>query len=106
MAFEQHGSTCATVGVARPTMEPFWMLSPAEREVTRAYIEGETREEIAIRRATTLHTVGAQLRSIYGALRVSGRPSLIRVAAERGCFAPPAEAFQAAGSILASAHTT
>jgi DNA-binding NarL/FixJ family response regulator len=106
MAFEHHGSAWATVGVARPTMEPFWMLSPAEREVTRAFIEGETRGEIATRRATTIHTVGAQLRSIYGTLRASGRPSLIRVAAERGCFAPPADVSRAAGSILALGPAT
>jgi DNA-binding CsgD family transcriptional regulator len=54
-------------------------LTPAERDVARRTIEGQSKGEIARARKTSVHTVTNQLRSIYQKLRISSRPELVRV---------------------------
>jgi DNA-binding NarL/FixJ family response regulator len=62
-------------------------LTRAEQEVARYLIEGNCAKEIALRRATSSHTVTRQLSSIFASLRVSGRCGLIRYAVDVRCFA-------------------
>jgi DNA-binding CsgD family transcriptional regulator len=62
-------------------------LTPAEEEVTRLLVDGDSRWEIAAKRATSAQTVACQLRGIHSKLGVSGRYALIRRGVELGWFA-------------------
>lgn len=54
-------------------------LSSAEQEVMRGVLAGQSNSEIAAARATSVHTVANQLRSIYAKLGISGRVELVRL---------------------------
>jgi DNA-binding NarL/FixJ family response regulator len=84
--FDDDGRPCVALSVPRPITTNLGTLTRAEHEVARALMEGYTRSEIALRRTTSVFTVTRQFSAIFGALRVTGRYSLIRCAAERGCF--------------------
>jgi DNA-binding CsgD family transcriptional regulator len=53
-------------------------LSSAEQEVVRGVLAGHSNSEIAVARATSVHTVANQLRSVYAKLDISGRSELVR----------------------------
>jgi DNA-binding CsgD family transcriptional regulator len=80
------GSLYRVVEIARPRTGHLVTLTPAEREVAQRVIVGQSRAEIAAARGTSPRTVSVQMRAIAIALGASGRPSLIRRAAELGCF--------------------
>jgi DNA-binding NarL/FixJ family response regulator len=84
--FEQRGQLALIVSVPRPVTAHMIRLTPAEQEVAGCLIEGDSRIEIARRRATSVHTVARQCSSVFTALRIGGRCALIRCAAESGCF--------------------
>jgi DNA-binding CsgD family transcriptional regulator len=75
--FEVLGDEYAVFTFAIPEVEPPSGLSAAEREVTRAVVEGQSNKEIAVKRGTSRYTVANQLRSIYAKLGVSNRLELI-----------------------------
>jgi DNA-binding CsgD family transcriptional regulator len=75
--FEVLGDEYAVFTFAIPEVEPPSGLSAAEREVTRAVVDGQSNKEIAFRRNTSPYTVANQLRSIYAKLGVSNRLELI-----------------------------
>jgi DNA-binding CsgD family transcriptional regulator len=53
-------------------------LSPAETEVARGLVDGETLQDIADRRGVSVETVRAQLKSAYGKLGVHRQAELVR----------------------------
>lgn len=53
-------------------------LTPAEQEVVRKMLDGNTNAEIARARKTSSNTVANQLQSVYAKLRVSGRSELVQ----------------------------
>lgn len=59
-------------------------LSPVEREVVLAVVAGQSNEEIARARGTSVNTVANQLRSIYDKLEICSRTELIRLCARLG----------------------
>jgi DNA-binding CsgD family transcriptional regulator len=75
------------MSVPRPMTDHLTCLTPAEREIARWIIEGQTRSEIADLRRTSPNTVAVQVHSVFSALRVTGRYALIRRAVELKCFA-------------------
>ena len=52
-------------------------LTRAERQIVEAVVGGASNAEIAQRRRRSPHTIGNQLRSIYGKLGISSRAQLI-----------------------------
>jgi DNA-binding NarL/FixJ family response regulator len=52
-------------------------LTPAEREVARAILDGRTNAEIARARRTTLRTVANQVSSILSKVGVGSRSELV-----------------------------
>lgn len=86
VAFDHEGATYVSASVPRPDASRVAVLTPAEREIAVAIMQGERRHEIANRRSSSRHTVSAQVHSIYAALGVTGRCALIRRAAELRCF--------------------
>jgi DNA-binding NarL/FixJ family response regulator len=84
--FTHDGSELVLLSVPLPRVVDDMGLTGAEVEVARLLIEGATRREIAIQRATSQQTVACQLRNIFSKLQVSGRNALIRAAVERGWF--------------------
>jgi DNA-binding NarL/FixJ family response regulator len=59
-------------------------LTPAECEVARFLVEGESRWDIAARRRTSAQTVACQIRGIFSKWRLTGRYALIRHTVELG----------------------
>jgi DNA-binding NarL/FixJ family response regulator len=53
-------------------------LSPAERAIAAALVEGKTNAAIARARGTSAHTVANQIRSIFERLGVGSRTELVR----------------------------
>jgi RimJ/RimL family protein N-acetyltransferase len=53
-------------------------LTPAEADVARRATEGQSIDEIASARDTSVHTVANQLRSVYAKLGISSRAELVR----------------------------
>ncbi|HEV3192947.1 MAG TPA: hypothetical protein VGY54_20715 [Polyangiaceae bacterium] len=84
--FEHRGVLALMVSVPKPVTARMTALTRAEQEVAQRLIEGDCRDEIALRRTTSAHTVTRQLSSISKTLQISGRCGLIRYAVERGCF--------------------
>jgi DNA-binding NarL/FixJ family response regulator len=84
--FKQRGQLALIVTVPRPTTARMTTLTRAEQEVAQCLIEGDSREQIARKRRTSVHTVARQFSSIFTTLRVGGRYGLIRHAAELLCF--------------------
>ncbi|HEY5145645.1 MAG TPA: helix-turn-helix transcriptional regulator [Polyangiaceae bacterium] len=82
----REGSFMVLVSVPKPKIRANG-LTPAEEEVARLLVDGDSRWEIATKRATSAQTVACQLRGIYSKLGVSGRYALIRRGVELGWFA-------------------
>jgi len=83
---DHQGSSCRVVSVPRPMTHRMPGLTQAEQAVAQGIIEGYSRFEIARRRATSVNTVARQVHSIFSALQITGRFSLIRRAIELDCF--------------------
>jgi DNA-binding NarL/FixJ family response regulator len=80
------GREFVVLTVPTPNLAGDRLLTPAEREVAVALIEGQSREAIALRRSTSEQTVACQLRGIYAKLDVRGRCALIRRGLDAGWF--------------------
>jgi DNA-binding NarL/FixJ family response regulator len=87
---DQEGRRCLSVTVPRPVTSRLTALTPVQQQVAQWLIEGGTRETIAERRGTSVHTVAGQVHAVFHALRVTGRFAVIRRASELGCFGQPA----------------
>lgn len=84
--FVHEGSEFLVISVPKPAVASHGALTPAEREVARFLIEGESRWEIGIRRETSAQTVACQIRGIFAKWRLTGRYALIRHAVLLGWF--------------------
>jgi DNA-binding NarL/FixJ family response regulator len=84
--FEHEGVAYFLLSVPRPVVNPAGALTPAECEVARYLVEGETRWDIAARRETSAQTVACQIRGIFSKWRLTGRYALVRRAVELGWF--------------------
>jgi DNA-binding NarL/FixJ family response regulator len=84
--FLHEGSEYLVVSVPRPAAASHGALTPAECEVARFLIEGESRWEIGIRRETSAQTVACQIRGIFQKWRLTGRYALIRHTVMLGWF--------------------
>ena len=82
--FAVEGDEYAILGFTLPRLEAPPELSPAEREVVQAVIEGNSNAAIARARGTSVNTVANQLRSIYSKLKISNRIDLIRRCSRAG----------------------
>jgi DNA-binding NarL/FixJ family response regulator len=62
-----------------PTQEPPLPvgLPPAERDVARGILRGQSNSEIARARGTSVRTVGKQVASLFRRLRVGSRSELV-----------------------------
>jgi DNA-binding NarL/FixJ family response regulator len=84
--FRHDGVEYLLVSVPKPAVSSQGTLTPAECEVARFLIEGESRWEIGIRRETSAQTVACQIRGIFSKWRLTGRYALIRHAVMLGWF--------------------
>jgi DNA-binding CsgD family transcriptional regulator len=84
--FEHADSQYRVVSVPKPVVTSQGTLTPAECEVARFLVQGESRWEIAARRETSAQTVACQIRGIFSKWRLTGRYALIRRAVELGWF--------------------
>jgi DNA-binding NarL/FixJ family response regulator len=84
--FGHDGSEYCLLAVPRPVVSTQGSLTPAECEVARYLVEGESRWDIATRRETSAQTVACQIRGIFSKWRLTGRYALIRRAVELGWF--------------------
>ncbi len=84
--FMHDGSEYLVVSVPKPAVASHGALTPAECEVARFLIEGESRWEIGIRRETSAQTVACQIRGIFSKWRLTGRYALIGHAVILGWF--------------------
>jgi DNA-binding CsgD family transcriptional regulator len=84
--FEHGGVDYFVLSVPKPVVNPDGALTPAECEVARYLVEGETRWDIAARRETSAQTVACQIRGIFSKWRLTGRYALVRRAVELGWF--------------------
>jgi DNA-binding NarL/FixJ family response regulator len=82
--FEHEGARYFLVSVPKPAVASPGPLTPAECEVARFLVEGESRWDIAARRATSAQTVACQIRGIFSKWRLTGRYALIRQTVELG----------------------
>jgi DNA-binding NarL/FixJ family response regulator len=82
--FEHDGSQYFVLSVPKPTVTTQGALTPAECDVARFLVEGESRWDIAARRETSAQTVACQIRGIFSKWRLTGRYALIRHTAELG----------------------
>jgi DNA-binding NarL/FixJ family response regulator len=80
------GIEYALVTVPKPSAAREERITPAERQVAELLVDGQSKGEIADRRATSTHTVACQLRAIFRKLRAGGRCELIKRAVEAGWF--------------------
>ncbi len=85
-SFVHEGSQYFVLSTPKPAVSTQGTLTPAECEVARFLIEGESRWDIAARRETSAQTVACQIRGIFSKWRLTGRYALIRRAAELGWF--------------------
>jgi DNA-binding NarL/FixJ family response regulator len=71
---------------------PDWVFpdnfTPAERAVTSAVLRGESREDIARARATSVHTVRNQIARIFRKTGVTSAPELARHLRREGARQP------------------
>ncbi len=84
--FEHEGVSYFVLSVPKPVVGPDGALTPAECDVARYLVEGETRWDIAARRHTSAQTVACQIRGIFSKWRLTGRYALVRRAVELGWF--------------------
>jgi DNA-binding CsgD family transcriptional regulator len=95
VAFEREGHACLLLGAPRLVSGLLPSLTPAEEDVAQLLVDGFSRREVAIRRATSMHTIAGQTHSIFTKLGVSGRYALVRRVAQsmfrawRSRWAPP-----------------
>jgi DNA-binding NarL/FixJ family response regulator len=82
--FEHEGARYFLLSVPKPSVTSQGALTPAECEVARFLVEGESRWDIAARRATSAQTVACQIRGIFSKWRLTGRYALIRHTVELG----------------------
>lgn len=80
--FEGPGPIERLVSVPRDDDHLTQQLSPGERDVLRALIDGKSHEQIAIERGTSLRTVANQLGNAFRRLSASGRSGLLVQLAE------------------------
>ncbi len=66
-------------GVSLPTEPPSWpaCFTPAEIDIARRLIRGESRDTIARTRATSTNTVAAQIRTMLDKLGVGSASALV-----------------------------
>jgi DNA-binding NarL/FixJ family response regulator len=81
---EYHGQEFVYLGISRPDARGEDLLTSAERNVAELLLEGDSRREIAVRRATSVQTVACQVRRIFAKLRVKGRCALAKRAVDAG----------------------
>jgi DNA-binding CsgD family transcriptional regulator len=105
--------TYRVVSMTRPDLELPVALSPALRSVLRLAIDGETHEQMSLRRSSARRTIANQLGSLFQILHASGRAELVtrlcRAKIEKNayrarvstCLRVPVE--RAAASILVAA---
>lgn len=74
--FELGGESLIALGYSEPTANVLSSLTPAERRVANALIEGSSHRGIALERGVSERTVASQIASIYRKLQVSGRREL------------------------------
>lgn len=84
--FKFAGDAYFVVVVPPPMVRDDGVLTQAERMVARLLVEGEPRQQIALRRDTSAQTVACQLRSIFSKYRLTGRYSLVARATQLGWF--------------------
>jgi DNA-binding NarL/FixJ family response regulator len=84
--FEHDGERYLLLSVPRPVVTLHTPLTPAECEVARFLVEGESRWDVAARRGTSAQTVACQLRGIFSKCQLAGRYALIRRAVDFGWF--------------------
>ncbi|MDB4972676.1 MAG: hypothetical protein JWN48_1017 [Myxococcaceae bacterium] len=70
------GEALVALGYQESTAELLQHLTPAERHVARALIDGMSHREIALDRGVSARTIASQVASIYRKLAVSGRREL------------------------------
>jgi DNA-binding NarL/FixJ family response regulator len=85
-SFEHDGAQFFVLSIPKPAVSTQGTLTPAECEVARFLVQGESRWEIAARRETSAQTVACQIRGIFSKWRLTGRYALVRRAAELGWF--------------------
>ena len=66
-------------------------LTPAEREVARAIVQGATNAEIARMRGTSVRTIANQVAMIMSRLGASSRTQIAAKLARLDLFSPPPE---------------
>jgi DNA-binding NarL/FixJ family response regulator len=77
------------VGLARDELDLLADLSPAERDVARGVLLGQSNAAIATARSTSPRTVAKQVASIFQKLGVGSRAELVgRISAAPGRAAP------------------
>jgi DNA-binding CsgD family transcriptional regulator len=84
--FDHADGQYLVLSVPKPVVSSQGTLTPAECEVARYLVQGESRWEIAARRETSAQTVACQIRGIFSKWRLTGRYALIRRAVELGWF--------------------
>jgi DNA-binding NarL/FixJ family response regulator len=82
VSFEHQGRRCLLLGNPRRVSGLLPSLTRAEEEVAQLLVDGLSRREVALRRATSRHTIAGQTHSIFTKLRVSGRYALVRRVAQ------------------------
>jgi DNA-binding NarL/FixJ family response regulator len=93
------------ISAERPDRELPDVLSPAEREVVRGIVEGQTNTAIA-RGAKSVRTVANQVASVFRKLGVGSRAELLRqLSSSALASAEDAGAFEAAVPLLAPASS-
>jgi len=70
------GESLLALGYSEPSADALASLTPAERKVAHALIDGKSHRGIALERGVSERTVGSQIASIYRKLHVSGRRAL------------------------------
>lgn len=78
------GDEYAVLSYPVPAEDGGGRLTPAERAVLRALVEGRTRREIARLRGRAVATVNRQVEAIYQKLEVRSRAELVARVAGRG----------------------
>lgn len=74
---DRGGQEVRIIAVPRPDLRLGSVLPPAELSVVRALIEGESYEDIAERRGTSVRTIANQITAVFRRMRLSGRSELL-----------------------------
>ena len=84
--FRHGGEEFFSLSAQRPFPSHAAGLTHAELEVAKLAIEGASRSNIALYRATSIQTVACQLRAIFSKFRLTGRYALVGYAEQLGWF--------------------